>query len=72
MPTLLTFGDSNTHGTCPIVAEGDYRRLDAETRCAAIENWHNNKGPDGIQSYWEQKNLSSMNGLPTGLKLNKD
>jgi|TARA_B100000767_G_scaffold263378_1_gene277072 hypothetical protein len=39
---------------------------------AAIENWHNNKGPDGIQSYWEQKNLSSMDGLPTGLKLNKD
>tara|TARA_B110000305_G_scaffold209790_1_gene243029 strand:- start:6 stop:581 length:576 start_codon:yes stop_codon:yes gene_type:complete len=39
---------------------------------AAIENWHDNKGPDGIQSYWEQKNLSSMDGLPTGLKLNKD
>ena len=39
MPTLLTFGDSNTHGTCPIVAEGDYRRLDAETRwpCVAKE-----------------------------------
>jgi hypothetical protein len=39
---------------------------------AAIESWHENKGPDGIQSYWEQKNLSSMDGLPTGLKLNKD
>ena len=39
---------------------------------AAIENWHDNKGPDGIQSYWEQNNLSSMDGLPTGLKLNKD
>jgi len=39
---------------------------------AAIENWHENKGPDGIQSYWEQKNLSSIDGLPTGLKLNKD
>ena len=38
----------------------------------AIENWHENKGPDGIQSYWEQKNLSSIDGLPTGLKLNKD
>jgi hypothetical protein len=38
----------------------------------AIENWHNNKRPDGIQSYWEQKNLRSMDGLPTGLKLNKD
>lgn len=38
---------------------------------AAIENWHDNKGPDGIQSYWEEKNLTSMDGLPTGLKLNK-
>ena len=38
----------------------------------AIENWHENKGPDGIQSYWEQKNLSSIDGLPIGLKLNKD
>ncbi|MEO9648748.1 MAG: pyridoxamine 5'-phosphate oxidase family protein [Roseobacter sp.] len=39
---------------------------------AAIENWHDNKGPDGIQSYWEEKNLNSMDGLPTGLRLNKD
>ena len=39
MPTLLTFGDSNTHGTRPIVAEGDYRRLDAKARwpCVAKE-----------------------------------
>lgn len=27
MPTLLTFGDSNTHGTCPIRFDGDRRRL---------------------------------------------
>lgn len=39
---------------------------------AAIENWHDNKGPDGIQAYWEAKNQSSMDGLPTGLKLAKD
>ncbi len=33
MPVLLTFGDSNTHGTPPIVAEGaPYRRFDGETR----------------------------------------
>jgi hypothetical protein len=35
----------------------------------AIENWHDNKGPDGIQSYWKDNNLSSMDGLPTGLKV---
>tara|TARA_B100000767_G_scaffold107997_1_gene103488 strand:- start:232 stop:567 length:336 start_codon:yes stop_codon:yes gene_type:complete len=39
---------------------------------AAIENWHDNKGPEGIKSYWEQKNLSSIDELPTGLKLNKE
>ncbi len=38
----------------------------------AIENWHENKGPDGIQSHWKEENLSSMDGLPTGLKLVDD
>ena len=39
MPTLLTFGDSNTHGTRPIVAAGDYGRFDAKARwpCVAKE-----------------------------------
>jgi len=32
MPSLLTFGDSNTHGTPPIVNRGEYRRFDAGTR----------------------------------------
>lgn len=27
MPAVLVFGDSNTHGTCPMVALGDVRRL---------------------------------------------
>ncbi len=32
MPTLLTFGDSNTHGTKPIVTPGDMHRFGADTR----------------------------------------
>ncbi len=32
MPVLLTFGDSNTHGTPPIVNLGAYDRYDAATR----------------------------------------
>lgn len=32
MPTVLTFGDSNTHGTPPIVTRGVYDRYDAATR----------------------------------------
>lgn len=35
----------------------------------AIENWHNAKGEDGIRDYWEAENLTSMDGLPTGLNL---
>ena len=32
MPILLTFGDSNTHGTPPIINRAEYHRCDAATR----------------------------------------
>ena len=32
MPVVLTFGDSNTHGTPPITERGVYARYDAATR----------------------------------------
>lgn len=32
MPTLLTFGDSNTHGTPPMTRAGEYRRFGADIR----------------------------------------
>jgi len=32
MPTLLTFGDSNTHGTPPIVVRGEYARFGPDIR----------------------------------------
>ena len=32
MPCLLTFGDSNTHGTPPILARGEYHRHGAQIR----------------------------------------
>ncbi|WP_435257480.1 SGNH/GDSL hydrolase family protein [Thioclava sp. FR2] len=32
MPILLTFGDSNTHGTPPIEVRGEYRRFGADIR----------------------------------------
>ena len=32
MPILLTFGDSNTHGTPPIINRAEYHRFDAATR----------------------------------------
>ena len=32
MPFLLTFGDSNTHGTPPIINRGEYQRFGADIR----------------------------------------
>ncbi|WP_377509457.1 GDSL-type esterase/lipase family protein [Octadecabacter sp. R77987] len=36
MPTLLTFGDSNTHGQVPFRDTRDYQRFDALTRWPAL------------------------------------
>ncbi|MFJ6326671.1 MULTISPECIES: pyridoxamine 5'-phosphate oxidase family protein [unclassified Rhizobium] len=33
----------------------------------SLDNWANAKGPDGIEEYWREKNVVSMDGLPTGL-----
>jgi hypothetical protein len=32
-----------------------------------MDKWADAKGQDGIESYWHEKNLESMDGLPTGL-----
>ncbi len=31
-----------------------------------MDKWANAKGEDGIAAYWQDKNLTSMDGLPTG------
>lgn len=41
--------------------------FDYRSERAAIENWHNALGPDGIRDYWKSKNQNSIDGLPTGL-----
>lgn len=43
--------------------------FDYQGERTAIENWHNHKGADGIKAYWEEKNLTSIDGLPTGLTI---
>ena len=32
-----------------------------------MDRWAAAKGPDGITAYWQEKNLASIDGLPTGL-----
>ena len=39
--------------------------FDYQGERASLENWHDNKGPEGIRAYWEQENIASMDGLPT-------
>jgi Pyridoxamine 5'-phosphate oxidase len=29
--------------------------------------WAENRGPEGLENYWREKNLRSIDGLPTGL-----
>lgn len=36
MPVLMTFGDSNTHGTPPILERGEYRRFGPDVRWPQI------------------------------------
>lgn len=38
----------------------------------SLINWAENKGPEGIKAYWQEKNLESMDGLPTGLEIPAD
>lgn len=32
-----------------------------------LDRWAQAKGQDGLDAYWREKNLTSMDGLPTGL-----
>ncbi len=32
-----------------------------------LTNWAENKGKDGIKKYWEDRNMQSLNGRPTGI-----
>jgi hypothetical protein len=32
-----------------------------------MDKWARAKGVDGLEDYWREKNLASIDGLPTGL-----
>lgn len=76
MPVVLTFGDSNTHGTPPIVDLGVYRRFDETTRwpCRMIAQlgtgWHLvEEGFPGRTAQFEDPVMGAhMNGV-SGLKI---
>jgi hypothetical protein len=33
-----------------------------------LKNWASRKGRDGIREYWREKNVASIDGLPTGMR----
>jgi hypothetical protein len=41
--------------------------FDYQGERASLDRWAEAKGADGLQVYWREKNLRSMDGLPTGL-----
>lgn len=72
MPQLLTFGDSNTHGTPPIVNRAEYDRFDRATRwptraCAALgPKWElAEEGLPGRTAQFNDPVMGDiMNGIP--------
>ena len=40
--------------------------MDYQGERDTMDRWAEAKGPDGITAYWQDKNLVSMDGLPTG------
>lgn len=42
-------------------------RFDHRDERDQLDRWTESKGEEGIAAYWREKNLRSMDGLPTGL-----
>lgn len=42
--------------------------MEYQEQRSALVNWAENKGKEGLAAYWQQKNLISVDGLPTPLK----
>ena len=37
----------------------------------ALNDWAQRKGPAGIEQYWREKNVTSLDGRPTGMESEK-
>lgn len=38
-----------------------------EGECDALTRWAEHKGREGVEDFWEGKNVVSIDGLPTGI-----
>ena len=41
--------------------------FDYKAERQTLRNWASRKGKDGIKEYWREKNVASIDGLPTGM-----
>ncbi len=41
--------------------------MSVESERVLLDTWAEKKGPEGVAEYWQQKNLSSIDGMPTKL-----
>ena len=41
--------------------------MDFRAERDTLEKWAEDKGEDGVEAYWQQKNRQSIDGFPTGL-----
>lgn len=41
--------------------------MSVESERVLLDTWAEKKGPEGVAEYWQQKNLSSIDGIPTKL-----
>ena len=76
MPTIMTFGDSNTHGTPPIVTRGLYARFPAGVRWPTVmaaslgPDWHLvEEGLPGRTTCFSDPLMGPYMDGPTGLRI---
>lgn len=43
--------------------------MSVESERVLLDTWAEKKGPEGVADYWQEKNLSSIDGMPTKLAL---
>jgi hypothetical protein len=44
--------------------------LDFREDRPTLKTWAEGKGPDGLRSYWDERNRQTIDGLPTGIEAN--
>ncbi len=44
--------------------------MDFRDERPVLQKWAEDKGPDGLRAYWDERNRQTIDGLPTGIEAN--